>query len=194
MSDRIFGDREKAIEEAYFRGEDARLLEKLRQSAHLDEIAVALRDKLHIDNPQLLATVRGFGITSDTAAALFLAPLVQVAWADGKVDKESREAVLRIARARDLDPASAAYVRLEDWLRSRPDAGLFSAGLEVLRIGFNVLPPAERDQRISDVLATCHEVAEASAGLGRFLGHGSGVSPLESATIDAIARALRSHG
>jgi hypothetical protein len=42
MQDRIFGDREKAMEEVYFRKEDAKLVEKLRQMAHLDEIALAL--------------------------------------------------------------------------------------------------------------------------------------------------------
>ena len=51
MQDRIFGDREKAAEEAYFRQADARLLETLRQKAHLDDIAVALGQKLQVDNP-----------------------------------------------------------------------------------------------------------------------------------------------
>jgi hypothetical protein len=193
MPDRIFGEREKAIEEAYFRAEDARLLEKLRQGARLDEITAALRDKLHIDNPDLLATVRALGATSDTAAAFYLAPLVQVAWADGKVARESREAVLRFARERGVEPGSPAYAQLEDWLAAQPPAALFSAAVQVLKIGFNVLPPAERDERITEVLGTCHQVAEASAGLGRFLGHGSGVSPLQNATIEEIARGLRSH-
>jgi hypothetical protein len=193
MPDRIFGDREKAIEEAYFRGEDARLLDKLRQRANLDEIAVALRDKLHIDNPELLAEVRALGVTSETAPAFFLAPLVQVAWADGKVARESREAVLRIARERGVDAESAAYAQLGDWLGTQPSAAFFAAAIEVLKVGFNVLPPAERDERIRDVLGACRDVAEASAGLGRFLGHGSGVSPLESSTIEEIARGLRSH-
>ena len=59
MKDSIFGGREKAIEEAYFRDQDAKLLEKLRRRAHLDEIAVALGDKLHIksENPELLHKV-----------------------------------------------------------------------------------------------------------------------------------------
>ncbi len=42
MQDRIFGDREKAMEESYFREQDAKLLAKLREKADLDEIAVAL--------------------------------------------------------------------------------------------------------------------------------------------------------
>jgi hypothetical protein len=92
-----------------------------------------------------------------------------------------------------VEPGSPAYAQLEDWLAAQPPAALFSAAVQVLKIGFNVLPPAERDERITEVLGTCHQVAEASAGLGRFLGHGSGVSPLQNATIEEIARGLRSH-
>ena len=76
MSDRIFQDREKAREADYFRKEEARLLEKLRQHAKLEDIAGALRDKLQVDNPELLAAVRDLGITAETVAAFFLAPLV----------------------------------------------------------------------------------------------------------------------
>jgi len=103
MQDRIFGDREKAMEESYFRQEEARLLEKLRQKASLDEIAVALRDVLLVENPELLARARQLGITAETAPAFFLAPLVQVAWAEGKVTKDELEAVLKIARERGID-------------------------------------------------------------------------------------------
>src|SRR6478672_1013547 len=102
MQDRIFGEREKAMEEAYFRQEDARLLKKLQDKAHLDEIAVALGDKLQVDNPDLLERVKALGITLDTAPALFLAPLVQVAWASGSVSKAEHHAVLRLARGRDV--------------------------------------------------------------------------------------------
>src|SRR4029450_13056933 len=69
MSDRIFSDREKAMEADYFRKEEARLLEMLRKNASLDEIAEALRDKLQVDNPDLLVAVRDLGITPETVAA-----------------------------------------------------------------------------------------------------------------------------
>ena len=82
-----FGDREKAMEDAYFRQEEARLLDKLRQRANLDEIALALRDKLNVDDPELLQKVRDLGIDTESAAAFFVAPLIQVAWAEAKVTK-----------------------------------------------------------------------------------------------------------
>src|SRR5438309_4457951 len=125
MRERTFGDREKALEEAYFRQEDAKLFEKLRQKAHLDEIALALGEKLQVDNPDLLLRIRETGVSLDTAPALFLAPLVQVAWAGGAVTTAEHDAVLRLARGRGIDPASPAHAQLEQWLNERPDDTLF---------------------------------------------------------------------
>ena len=114
MQDRIFGDREKAMEADYFRKEEAKLLEKLRQRANLDEIAAALRDKLQVDNPELLATVRDLGVTADNATAFLLLPLVQVAWAEGKVRKDEHEAVMKLAHERGVEEGSAAEQYLRD--------------------------------------------------------------------------------
>ena len=194
MPDRIFGDREKAIEEAYFRQEDAKLLDKLRHKADLDEIAVALGEKLQIDDPELLQRVRDLSITLDTAPALFLAPLVQVAWAEGEVSKAEHGTVLRLARQRGVEPGSPAYAQLEEWLRQRPSDALFDTAVQVLKFAFAVLPLMEREERIKAIVQACQEVAEASGGLGRLLGLGDGVSGVEASTLDTITRTLRSHG
>jgi hypothetical protein len=197
MQDRIFGEREKAMEEAYFRQEDARLLKKLQDKAHLDEIAVALGDKLQVDNPDLLERVKALGITLDTAPALFLAPLVQVAWASGSVSKAEHHAVLRLARGRDVSPDSPAYAQLEAWLKKRPDDALFDTAVEVIKYGFSVLPAAEREERIKRVVDACHEVAEASGstlgfvlGVKNVMGLNS-VEDSEEAALDLIAARLR---
>ena len=53
-----------------------------------------------MDNPDLLLRVKELGVTVDSAPAFFLAPLVQVAWAEGSVTEQERDTVLRLARAR----------------------------------------------------------------------------------------------
>jgi len=191
MQDRIFGDREKAMEEAFFRSEDAKLIEKLRQRSHLDEIALALGEKLQVDNPELLARVRQAGVSLDTAPALFLAPLVQVAWAGGSVSRAEHDAGMRLARARGIDPVSPAYAQLEAWLKERPDDLLFDTAVEVIKYGFSVLPPHERDERVKGLVDACHEVAEASGStLGWILGI-KRVSYSEASALDTIAKKLR---
>lgn len=191
MQDRIFGDREKAMEEAYFRNEDARLLDKLRQKAHLDDIGQALAEALQVHNPELLLRVRSLGITLDTAAALFIAPLVQVAWAGGSVTRAEHEAVLRLARGRGIETDSPSYAQLNEWLEKRPSDSLFETAVEVIKYGFSVLPPDEKEQRIKTLVDACHEVAEASGStLGWVLGLKS-VSDSEAVTLDTITNGLR---
>ena len=189
----ILGDREKAMEDGYFRDQDAKLLKMLRERAQLDEIAIMLGEKLRVDDPALLAKIKELGITVQTAPAFFLAPLVQVAWAEGRVLKDEREMVLVLARQRGIAPDTPSYEQLEDWLKVRPSDELFDTAVEVLRIGFTVMPPEEREERIKDVVRACRDIAEASGALGRLLGLGNGVSPVEQAMLDRLARMLGSN-
>lgn len=192
MQDRIFGDREKAMEEAFFRNEDARLLDKLRQNAKLDDIALALGQKLEVHDPELLMHVRELGITVETAPAFFLAPLVQIAWAAGSPTGEERDTVLRLARGRGVEAKSPAYATLGEWLRKRPSDDLFHTAIEVLKAGFSVLPPEERDERLKRVLDACNEVAMASGGgLAQLLRLGNSVSNSETEMLDRLSKELR---
>jgi hypothetical protein len=193
MDKGIFSEREQAAEAAYFRQHDARLVERLRQGARLEEVASALAEKLHVDNPDLLQKARLVGITAETAPALFLAPLVQVAWVDGSVSSAEQATVLRIASDRGVDAGSPAHDQLADWLRVRPSDALFDTAVEVIKYGLEVLPPDERDERITRIVEACHEVAEASGGgLLKALGLGGGVSGLEASMLDTITGTLRS--
>ena len=69
--------------------------------------------------------------------------------------------------------------------------------MEVIKYGFSVLPPDERDQRIAAVVNACHEVAEASGstlgfvlGLKNVMGLKS-MDDSEAATLDLISTRLR---
>jgi hypothetical protein len=192
MTKGIFEAREHALEASYFQRQDARLIEKLRRNAELDEIAAALVEKLHVDNPDLLVRARHLGITAETAPALFLAPLVQVAWAEGSVGAAECKAVLRQARGRGLGPSSTAYHQLQEWLRNRPPEAIFTTALEVIRSGFSVLSSWEREERIERLVDACREVALAPKGIAPLFGLGRTVSRVESdmvASIDAELRA-----
>jgi len=192
MTNNIFEDREHALEANYFRQQDAQLIDKLRRNAKLDDIATSLAAMLEVDNPDLLVRARQAGITADTAPALFLAPLVQMAWAEGSVGRAERKAVLRLARGRGIDPKSQSYAQLEEWLSVRPAEELFEISYEVLRAGFAVLPRQEADERINRVVEACEEVASASGrGLLAPLGLGNTVSRAEAELLERIAAELR---
>ena len=193
MEKDIFKERERALEAVYFHDQDAKLIEKLRESARLEEIAVALAEKLQVDNPELLRQVMALGLRLDTAPAFLLAPLVQVAWAEGAVTEQEHKTVLRLASTRGVEERSPAHVQLLAWLQERPPDALFDTATEVIKVGLSVLPPCEREERITRIVQACHEVAEASGGLARLLGLGSGVSVEEESLLDTITTTLRGH-
>jgi hypothetical protein len=182
------------MEEGYFRAQDAKLLERLRQDAQLEEIVLALAQQLEVENPELLRRVINLGITLDTGPAFLLSPLVQVAWAEGQVTERERATVLRLAAARGVEPGSAAHAQLLQWLEERPSNELFDTAMEVIRGGLALLPPEEREERLKRIVGACQEVAQASGGLAKILGFGSGVSGEEESVLEAIATKLRGAG
>jgi tellurite resistance protein len=189
MAKDMFRDRERAEEEAYFRQQDARLIAKLRQKAQFSEIAHALAEKLQADEPALLERIKNLGVTLDTGSAFILAPLVEVAWADGNVSHAERHAILHIAKQRGVAPGSADHRQLLDWLAHRPPDEIFRTALEAIRIGISVLPPDESEQRVAAIIKACEEVARAAGGLSGLL-QLERISNDESAVIAAIRRRL----
>jgi hypothetical protein len=186
-----FKERERAQEEGYFRAQDAKLIEKLRQDARLEEIVLALAEHLQVDDPELLRRVIALGVTRDTGPAFLLAPLVQVAWAEGNVTDRERDTVLRLAAARGVEAGSPAHAQLLKWLQERPTDDLFDTAMEVIRGGLAMLPAEQREERLKRIVQACHEVAEASGGLAKVLRLGSGVSGEEEALLTAIVTTLR---
>jgi len=189
MAKDIFRDRERGEEQAYFRREDAKLIEKLRQKAQLSEIAHALAEKLHADEPALLERINKLGVTLDTGSAFILAPLVEVAWVDGQVSDAERDTILDIAKKRGVEPGSADYDQLLDWLAHRPSDEVFRTALEAIRIGLSVLPPHESEKRIATIIKACEDVAQAAGVIAKLLNL-DGASNAESALIAEIRRYL----
>lgn len=192
MTRDVFKDREQAEEEAYIRDHDAKLIAKLRENARLEEIVAALAEKLQIQDPDLLRRVRALGIDRNTGPAFILAPLVQVAWADGKVTDRERGTILRLARDRGVEDGSPSQEQLVEWLRNRPTDVLFDTAIESIRAGLAGLPEDLQEENITRILQACREVSEASGGgLAKALGLGSGVSREERSVLDVITAALR---
>ncbi len=192
MTRDVLQERERGAEAQWARQRDEELIQKLRERAKLDEISRLLARKLRLDDPDLRRRLLDLGLTHDTGPALFLAPLVAVAWADGKVTRREREAILGVASARGVVPGSPVHTLLLTWFETSPGENLYDAALEVLKAGISVLPDAERTQRVEAYAASFRRVAEASGGgLGRVFNRASAVSPEEEALIERMVAALR---
>jgi len=190
MSEDVFKERGRSFEEEYFRKHEAKLIAKLRERGRLEDISEALAMKLQIDSPDLLRRIMALGVTIETGPAFLLAPLVQVAWAEGAVTDRERATVLRLATERGIEQTSPAYAQLDVWLSQRPVDALFDAAIETIKSGLSVLTPEDRADRIRRIVEACHEVADASGGLSRLIGMG-GVSNEEEELLDGMAARLR---
>src|SRR5687767_3627501 len=126
-SDDVFGDRRKALEDAFFRDRDQQLLERLRLELETIEAHRQLAHVSGILDERVLKNLVKAGGQDETLIALTLIPLGEVAWADGAVSQEEREAVLKAAAENDVKPGTAARELLDRWLRDRPDVRIIAS-------------------------------------------------------------------
>jgi hypothetical protein len=183
MTDSLLEDRRKALEEQFFKKQDAELLQRMREQRAEQERRQALATASGVRDEAALEAMVQADIGPETLAALGLVPLVAVAWADGKLDDDEREAVLSAARGLGLEEGGPADRLLVGWLESRPPHAL----LETWEAYVKALPAQVREALRPDVLGRAREVAEAAGG---FLGLGSKVSDDERRVLGELERAL----
>ena len=178
----------RALEEAFFAKENAKLLEKLRERAERDAQRRALLGCIPGADDALLDHLLDLGIGPETALAVMLVPLTSVAWADGSVDDKERAAIRKAAEERGLHPGTPAHAMLEAWLVEAPGRSMFETWKRYVRTVGEQLPVPERAELKSRILALSTGVAEAAGGI---LGLGSKVSAAERKVLDEIEAALR---
>lgn len=182
----VLGDRRKALEEAFFARQERELVERFRRQSAAREHREALAHAAGISDEATLDRLLALEISPETLAALSLAPLVAVAWADRSVDAPEREAVTAAAREAGVEPGSPAEALLDGWLRKRPGPELMGAWKAYVRALAQGLDEEGRRRLCEDLLARARRVAEAAGG---FLGMGT-VSEAERETLDELERAF----
>ncbi|MDD4267244.1 MAG: hypothetical protein PHO07_11120 [Pirellulales bacterium] len=182
-----FSGRSSELEEKFFRERDMQLLEALREKTAAAERRKALAEASGITHDGLLEKLETLGLTGQTLAALLLAPLIEVAWADGTLHEKERLAVMGALRQKGIDSQHPAYQLLEDWLRRKPDPQLLEVWKEYVASLAEVLGEEERKELRDDLLQRAREVAEAAGG---FFGFGGKISKREQELLDALAAAF----
>lgn len=187
MAKEFLGDRKKALEESFFAKENARLLERLRSEAAHKETREELTRVSGITSDEVLDKLCELGLDAETWAAVSIAPLVEVAWADGKVEDSERKAVLAGAHANGIAEGSASHELLSSWLTRRPDGRLLEVwGAFIVGVCAE-MNDLERNAIKEQVLGLARSVAKSAGG---FLGLGSKVSPEEEIVLSELERAF----
>lgn len=179
----IFADA-RALEDAFFTKENARLLEQLKEKQKRE----ALREVVQIKDETFLDRLIELGIGPETVLALTLVPLIAVAWADGTLDGRERDAIIKAAEQKGVSPETAGHQLLETWLSRRPERELFDSWKQYVRGIWETFTDEERRRMRERTLDWALAVAEASGG---FLGMISKVSPSERVVIEELEKVLR---
>jgi len=125
-------DRGKALEDEFFRKEDAKQISQRKTEKKLTVSKDALRAVSGMDDDEVLDKLLEMGVSADTVSALSLVPLVEVAWADGEIQDNEREAILQAAQGKGIEKGSPASGLLTSWLQTKPGPELMAAWVEYI--------------------------------------------------------------
>ena len=185
-SPQILGDRGRTLEDEFFRKEDQRFIQRLRELQEKAASRESLGKASGIKNEAILDKLLQLGIGPETVAALALVPLVEVAWADGAIDERERREILARAETSGLAAGSPNHALLQTWLERRPEPKLLSAWIHMVKgLSEHMTPEQVRALR-ADLIERARAVASASGGL---LGVGK-VSAAETDTIQRLEAAF----
>lgn len=165
MSKEWLQDRERALENEYFRRKDQELIAKLREQGRQERERQALQDRLGSPDDRLPAALQKAGFRADGLALLHLVPLVDVAWADKGITGRERELVLALAERRGVAPESPDHRQLIDWLARRPDQTTFDTAYAAIQTLLSQQDAKTRATTRIELVQMTTRVAEATGGI-----------------------------
>jgi predicted metalloendopeptidase len=180
-----FSERRKNLEDAFFKDRDQQLMDKMRRELESFEESKKLAHVSGITEERVLKMLVQAGVRAETLTAVSLIPLVEVAWCDGSVSIEERDAVLNAAAKAGIQSDTAPYELLREWLKNKPDPHIIEAWRDYVSEMARLMPAENLAEMKRNMIDRCTRVAEAAGG---FLGL-STISKHERAKIDELATA-----
>ena len=180
MDGKGLDERRKALEDAFFRKENERLVQRLRDKVSRKELS----DASGISDDTVLADLEKLGVDAASVSALSLVPLVWVAWADRDMQDSEQAAILQAAEQNGITTGSAAHDVLKSWLNERPPMALFESWKHYAQSSCEGMDARARARVRDDVVSRARAVADAAGGI---LGIAT-ISQSENDTLDQIFR------
>jgi hypothetical protein len=182
------GDRVRTLEDEFFRREDERLTQRLRELKHRETSREALATASGISKQAILDALLNLGIRPEVIGALSVVPLVEVAWADGTLDAREKRAILDRAEKSGIAPGAIDHDLLRSWLDHKPEPKLLTAWTHLIQGMCEQLTDEQVTALRTGLVERARAIAKASGGL---LGVGS-VSTAEEDMIRRLESAFRS--
>lgn len=179
-------ERGRALEEAFFAQKNKELLTQVKQDLNAAEQRDGLKEATGISDDAILDEILAMGVEAESLAALSIAPMVLVAWADGSIAEEEREAIMSGASKSGITADSTAGKLLAGWLSEQPDSSLQRVWADYTQAVCEKLQAGDHVKLRDRVMGRCQEVAQAAGG---FLGIGS-ISAKEQEMLAALEKAF----
>ena len=118
-------ERGRSLENEFFYKVDQVLKRKFREQQDAEHTRESLAAASGISDDTVLEELRLARIRAESLAAVSLRPLIQVAWADGRLAEQERSAILSTAQEDGMSEDQPACQLLGQWLERAPDSKLF---------------------------------------------------------------------
>jgi hypothetical protein len=179
--------RRRTLEDAFFRKQDAILIDKFHKLEKMKETKQALQKVSGISDQKVLDKLVDLNVRPETLASLAMVPLIMIAWADGSMTAEERGAVLKAAAKNGFAKGSIDYALIESWLARRPPDSMLEAWTQYIQGLCANLNKTQIAHLRDELIGHARDIAEISGG---FLGLVSKISKAERSMIDRLKAAF----
>ena len=186
MADNSLEERGRALENQFFEQENKQKLAAMKDKLDSQKTREELRKASGMSDDAVLDKLVTLGLRANTIAALSLVPLIAVAWADGQIQDNEREAILQGAHGKGLEESSDGYELLQTWLHKKPSDELFTAWEAYIKALSSQLNDEQNRLLKTQIVGFAKMVAAAAGGI---LGFGK-VSGDEEKTLQRIEAAF----
>jgi hypothetical protein len=182
----MMDERRTALEDEFFHKENAKKLEAMKDKLSSQATRDELRKVSGMTDDDVLDKLVELGLNGKTVAALSLVPLIAVAWADGTMQDNERDAILHGAHGKGLEAGTPGHDLLSTWLARKPDDGLFDAWEGYIKALTSQLNDEQRRLLKKQIINFASLIAGSAGG---FLGIGK-VSGAEQKVLSRIDAAF----
>lgn len=165
MADNSLEERGRALENQFFENENKQKLAAMKDKLENQKTREELRKASGMSDDAVLDRLVGLGLKANTIAALSLVPLITVAWADGQIQDNEREAILQGAHGKGLEQGSDGYELLQTWLQKKPNDELFTAWESYIKALASQLNDEQNRLLKTQIVGFAKMVAAAAGGI-----------------------------
>lgn len=187
MAVTYLSERGRTLIDAIFHEQDQALLKAFHERLEKLDRREQLKGICGIDDDELLDRMIELDMQPEVVAAIAVVPLVVMAWADGAVQPQEREAILQAAEQTGVGAQDGRYPVLEHWLSNKPGPEILEAWKLYIAALCKQLDAKEIGELKHDLLDRMDKIANAAGGM---LGITSKVSSNEQAVKKSLQQAF----